>query len=193
MTKTMKTASHIVGIDVGGTFTDILCYNETDHALLSAKVPSVPGNQWRGVLEALHALGIDLGSIIAFVHGTTIATNTILEHKGAKTGLLTTEGFRDVIEIGLTRRLVGGLFDIKFDRQMPLIDRSLRLEVPERVAADGTVLRDLKGFDFSAAAQKGSNRKASARSRSVLSTRTGTTRMKRRQAKPCGVFCRAYR
>lgn len=150
----MKTASHIVGIDVGGTFTDILCYNETDHALLSAKVPSVPGNQWRGVLEALHALGIDLGSIIAFVHGTTIATNTILEHKGAKTGLLTTEGFRDVIEIGLTRRLVGGLFDIKFDRQMPLIDRSLRLEVPERVAADGTVLRALNGHDFSEAAKR---------------------------------------
>lgn len=152
MTKAMKTGAHIVGIDVGGTFTDILCYNATDHALLSAKVPSVPGSQWRGVLEALHALGIDLSLIIAFVHGTTIATNTILEHKGAKTGLLTTEGFRDVIEIGLTRRLVGGLFDIKFVRQAPLIDRSLRLEVPERVAADGQVLRALNGYDFSAAA-----------------------------------------
>ncbi|MGE0341207.1 MAG: hydantoinase/oxoprolinase N-terminal domain-containing protein, partial [Xanthobacteraceae bacterium] len=150
----MKTGTHIVGIDVGGTFTDILCYNAATHELLSAKVPSVPGSQWQGVLEALHALGIDLGSIMAFVHGTTIATNTVLEQKGAKTGLLTTEGFRDVIEIGLTRRLVGGLFDIKFVRQAPLIDRSLRLEAPERVAADGTVLRDIEGFDYSAVAER---------------------------------------
>lgn len=150
MTNAMETGTHIVGIDVGGTFTDILCYNAANHVVLSAKVPSVPGNQWRGVLEALHALGIDLGSISAFVHGTTIATNTVLEQKGAKTGLLTTEGFRDLIEVGLTRRLVGGLFDIKFVRQAPLIDRSLRLEAPERVTADGTVLRDINGFDYSA-------------------------------------------
>lgn len=153
MTNAMKSASHIVGIDVGGTFTDILCYNVANHELLSAKVPSMPGSQWQGVLEALHALGIDLGSIMAFVHGTTIATNTVLEQKGAKTGLLTTEGFRDVIEIGLTRRLVGGLFDIKFVRQAPLIDRSLRLEAPERVAADGSVLRDIEGFDYSTVAK----------------------------------------
>lgn len=153
----MKIGSYIVGIDVGGTFTDILCYSATNHAVLSAKVPSVPGNQWRGVLEALHALGIDLSSIIAFVHGTTIATNTVLEHKGAKTGLLTTEGFRDVIEIGLTRRLVGGLFDIKFVRQAPLVDRSLRLEAPERVAADGTILRDINGFDYAAVADSFKN------------------------------------
>jgi N-methylhydantoinase A len=153
MANIVKSGTHIVGIDVGGTFTDILCYNAATRALLSAKVPSVPGSQWRGVLEALHALGIDLSSIFAFVHGTTIATNTVLERKGAKTGLLTTEGFRDVIEIGLTRRLVGGLFDIKFVRQVPLIDRSLRLEAPERVAADGTVLRDINGFDYAAVAE----------------------------------------
>ncbi len=153
MTEAMKSGTYIVGIDVGGTFTDILCYNAGNHALSSAKVPSVPGSQWRGVLEALDALGIDLGSIIAFVHGTTIATNTVLEQKGAKTALLTTEGFRDVIEIGLTRRLVGGLFDIKFVRQAPLVDRTLRLEVPERVIADGSVLRALDGFDFGPIAQ----------------------------------------
>ena len=72
----MTTASYIVGIDVGGTFTDILCYGGQGNQLLSAKIPSVPGSQWRGVLGALDALGIDLGSISAFVHGTTIATNT---------------------------------------------------------------------------------------------------------------------
>jgi N-methylhydantoinase A len=145
----MTAKDYIVGIDVGGTFTDILCYESGLHELLSAKVPSVPGSQWRGVIQALDALGIDLGSISAFVHGTTIATNTVLEQKGAKTGLVTTAGFRDLIEIGLTRRLVGGLFDIKFKRQPPLVSREMRFEVPERVAADGTHLQALNGFDFS--------------------------------------------
>lgn len=145
----MAVKRYIIGIDVGGTFTDILCHDSTSRELLSAKVPSVPGGQWRGVIQALDALGIDLASIAAFVHGTTIATNTLLEQKGAKTGLVTTAGFRDVLEIGLTRRLVGGLFDIKFKRQQPLVGRELRLEVPERVAADGARLANLDGFDFS--------------------------------------------
>ena len=84
----------------------------------------------------------------AFVHGTTIATNALLERKGAKTALLTTEGFRDTIEIGRTRRLIGGLFDIKFVRPKPLVSRALRLEARERTAADGTVLEDIAQVDF---------------------------------------------
>ena len=132
-----------IGVDVGGTFTDILCLDATTQQLLSAKVPSLPGRQWRGVLNALGELGIDTGAIDVFVHGTTIATNTLLERKGAKTALVTTEGFRDTIEIGRTRRLIGGLFDIKFQRPRPLVPRDRRLEVGERVAADGTVLSEL--------------------------------------------------
>ena len=132
-----------IGVDVGGTFTDILCLDTKSQQLLSAKVPSLPGRQWRGVLNALGELGIDTGAIEVFVHGTTIATNTLLERKGAKTALVTTEGFRDTIEIGRTRRLIGGLFDIKFQRPKPLVPRDRRLEVGERVAADGTVLADL--------------------------------------------------
>jgi N-methylhydantoinase A len=137
-----------VGIDVGGTFTDVLCYDTQTHALLSAKAPSIPGSQWRGVLEALAQLGIDYGDIAAFVHGTTIATNALLERKGARTGLIATEGFRDVVEIGRTQRLVGGLFDVKFARPAPIASRDVRLEVPERTLADGTVEKDLEGFDF---------------------------------------------
>ena len=95
-----------IGVDVGGTFTDILCLD--GERLLSAKVPSLPGRQWRGVLNALAELGIDTAAIRVFVHGTTIATNTLLERKGAKTALVTTEGFRDTIEIGRTRRLIAG-------------------------------------------------------------------------------------
>ncbi len=138
----------LIGIDVGGTFTDVLCYEARTQTLLAAKVPSIPGSQWRGVLDALDALGVDRGDISAFVHGTTIATNALLERKGAKTGMVTTEGFRDVIEIGRTRRLVGGLFDIKFVRAAPIAERDVRLEVPERTLSDGTIESDIGDFDF---------------------------------------------
>ena len=144
----MTAPRYLVGVDVGGTFTDILGLDARSGSLLSAKVPSLPDSQWRGVLDALAALGIERASVEAFVHGTTIATNALLERKGAKTALVTTEGFRDTLEIGRTRRLVGGLFDIKFVRPKPLVRRALRFEVPERIAADGTVLRGLDGYDY---------------------------------------------
>lgn len=141
--------NYLVGIDVGGTFTDVLCYDIAEKKFQSAKVPSLPGEQWRGVLDALAALGIEHGAIVAFVHGTTIATNALLERKGARTGLVTTEGFRDVLEIGKCRRLIGGLFNIKFVRPAPLVSRDIRLEVPERIGADGEVLKPVDGIDFS--------------------------------------------
>lgn len=144
----MTTGRYLIGIDVGGTFTDILCLDIESQALSTAKVPSLPGRQWEGVLNALGELGIDAGDIRAFVHGTTIATNALLERKGAKTALITTEGFRDTLEIGRTRRLIGGLFDIKFVKPKALVDRPLRFEVPERTAADGTVLNDIADYDF---------------------------------------------
>ena len=138
-------------MDVGGTFTDLIAYG-ADGVLHSAKVPSLPGEQWRGVLDALAALGIEPASIRAFVHGTTIATNALLERKGATTGVVTTEGFRDLLEIGKGRRLVGGLFDPEWRRPAPLVPRDRRLEVPERIAADGSVVRPLDGADFDALA-----------------------------------------
>ena len=140
-----------VGVDVGGTFTDLIAYG-ADGVLHSAKVPSLPGEQWRGVLDALAALGVEPASIRAFVHGTTIATNALLERKGATTGVVTTEGFRDLLEIGKGRRLVGGLFDPEWRRPAPLVPRDRRLEVPERIAADGSVVRPLDGVDFDALA-----------------------------------------
>ena len=150
----MTAQNYLVGIDVGGTFTDVLCYDLAEKKFLSAKVPSLPGEQWRGVLDALDALGIETGAIEAFVHGTTIATNALLERKGAKTGLVTTEGFRDVLEIGKCRRLIGGLFNIKFVRPAPLVSRDIRLEVPERIGADGEVLSPVAGIDFSGVVEK---------------------------------------
>ena len=144
-------ASYRVGVDVGGTFTDLIAYG-AGGVLHSAKVPSLPGEQWRGVLDALASLGVEPASIRAFVHGTTIATNALLERKGATTGLVTTEGFRDLLEIGKGRRLVGGLFDPEWQRPAPLVPRDRRLEVPERIAADGSVVRPLDGADFDALA-----------------------------------------
>ena len=138
-------------MDVGGTFTDLIAYGD-DGVLHSAKVPSLPGEQWRGVLDALASLGIEPASIRAFVHGTTIATNALLERKGTTTGVVTTEGFRDLLEIGKGRRLVGGLFDPEWRRPAPLVPRDRRLEVPERIAADGSVVRALDGADFDALA-----------------------------------------
>ena len=146
-------APYRVGVDVGGTFTDLVAYG-ADGGLHSAKVPSLPGEQWRGVLDALASLGIESASIRAFVHGTTIATNALLERKGATSGLVTTEGFRDLLEIGKGRRLVGGLFDPEWRRPAPLVPRNRRLEVPERIAADGSVVRPLDGFDFDALAAR---------------------------------------
>lgn len=142
--------SYLVGIDVGGTFTDVLAYEAATGQLLSAKVPSLPGEQWRGVLDALAALGITPHDIRAFVHGTTIATNGLLERKGATTALVTTEGFGDLVEIGKGRRLNGGLFEPEWQRPEPIVPRGLRFEVPERTAFGGTVQRDLGGFDFDA-------------------------------------------
>ncbi len=142
----------LVGIDVGGTFTDVLAYDPATGAMGSAKVPSLPQAQWIGVMDALAALGIAPGSIRAFVHGTTIATNALLERKGAVTGLVTTRGFRDVLEIGKARRLTGGLFHTAFQRIAPVVPRPLRLETGERTLADGGVEREVAPEELEAMA-----------------------------------------
>lgn len=144
----MANQHYLIGIDVGGTFTDLLAYSAEEGKLLSAKVPSLPGEQWRGLLEALSELGIASDGIRAFVHGTTIATNALLERKGAKTALVTTQGFRDVLELGKGRRLIGGLFETAWQRPEPIVPRNLRLEVPERISATGAVLDNLDEFDI---------------------------------------------
>ncbi len=136
----MTGARYLVGVDVGGTFTDLLAYDEAEGYLLSAKVPSLPGEQWRGVLDALRELEIDFDAIRAFVHGTTIATNALLQRRGAKTALITTEGFRDVLEIGKGRRLTGGIFVTAWQRPAPLAPRDRRHELAERVDATGEIL-----------------------------------------------------
>lgn len=131
----------LIGVDVGGTFTDIVCFDRRTNRYRVEKVPSFPGEQWKGIVAALDSLGIAGGDVRRVAHGTTIATNALLELKGSRTALVTTAGFRDVLEIGRTRRLLGGLFDMFFKQTAPLVPRDRRLELGERMSAQGEVIR----------------------------------------------------
>ena len=98
----------LVGVDIGGTFTDLVCW--VDGNLRSVKVPSTPDDYARGFLDALGRLGLPFSSIDEILHGTTVATNALLERKGARCGMVTTKGFRDVLELRQgTRRSAYGL------------------------------------------------------------------------------------
>src|SRR5271166_7179815 len=133
-----------IGIDVGGTFTDLVAVDDLGQTTL-AKVPSTPADPSIGVLDGLQLLAetldLDRSALLAetdrIVHGTTVATNALLERRGAKVGLLTTEGHRDVIEMR------EGLKDDRYNLRMPppeqLVPRALRLGVTERMRADGTI------------------------------------------------------
>ncbi len=131
--------SGIVGVDVGGTFTDLAMIG-ADGRLRIAKTPTTIENQAFGVLAALEDAGIDLAETSLIVHGTTTTTNAVLERKLSKTGLITTAGFRDVLELG--RRTRPQAYGMKGEFR-PVIPRDLRLEVPERMDAAGAVLRPL--------------------------------------------------
>jgi len=130
----------IAGIDVGGTFTDLIAIDTATGAVRLAKVPTTPENQAFGVLAAIESAGLVLSELALVVHGTTTTTNAVLERKLARTGLVTTKGFRDVLELGRRTRPnpygLTGWFE-------PLVPRELRLEVAERVDADGNVVTPL--------------------------------------------------
>lgn len=132
-----------VGIDTGGTFTDVAVYDPHAESITVRKVPSTPDRPDEGVFHALESAALQPEDIERLVHGTTIATNVLLERRGAKLALIMTEGFRDTLEIGRTRRAEPGLFNTKATRPAPLVPRAARFEVEERVLADGTVLRPL--------------------------------------------------
>jgi N-methylhydantoinase A len=130
-----------VGVDVGGTFTDLVVYNSSDQSLSLGKSPSTPDDPGRGVLNALRNASIDLSAVERFRHGATIATNTVLERRGARLGVLTTRGFRDVLIIGRGNRTK--LYDIKAVRPPGLVKRAQVMEVNERLGANGEVLEAL--------------------------------------------------
>jgi N-methylhydantoinase A len=122
-----------LGVDVGGTFTDLVAISEG--SLTTAKVPSTPRDQSQGVMNAIGASGVETGSILALAHGMTVATNALLERRGARTALVTTEGFRDVLEIARQNR--PSLYDLTKDRPPTLVPRELRFTVEERMGPEG--------------------------------------------------------
>jgi N-methylhydantoinase A len=128
-----------LGIDVGGTFTDLVLYDGATGSIRLEKTPSTPHDHAEGMLTGIGRLAVDLGRVERIAHGTTVATNTALERSGARTAVVTTRGFRDVLEVGRGNRTV--LYDIKATRPPALVPRRLRLEVDERTLFDGTVLR----------------------------------------------------
>jgi N-methylhydantoinase A len=142
-----------VGADIGGTFTDIVFLGD-DGAVRAAKLLSTPDDYGRAILDGLAADRANTGPepIAEIVHGTTVATNAILEHKGAKVGLLTTRGFRDVLEIRRVRLPV--LYDITWRKPEPLVRRERRLEVDERVGPGGDVRRPLDRADARAVIER---------------------------------------
>jgi N-methylhydantoinase A len=152
---TLHARPYRIGVDIGGTFTDIVLM-APDGKLFSKKLLSTPSDYSEaieaGVLALLGETGIAAGQIGEFFHGTTVATNAIIERKGAKVALITTEGFRDILELGRFR--APRLYDLTFRKPEPLVERRLRFEVPERMGADGAVVRalDLAALDAVAAA-----------------------------------------
>lgn len=133
-----------LGADIGGTFTDIILLAQ-DGALLSKKVLSTPDDYSRAIGEGVQALldenGITPDQIVEVAHATTIATNAIIERRGARVALITTMGFRDVLELARFRS--PHLYDIDFRKPEPLVERRLRFEVAERIGGDGKVIQPL--------------------------------------------------
>jgi N-methylhydantoinase A len=140
MTVSSSSEGFFVGIDVGGTFTDLTIYDLASGGTRAVKVPSNRGMPDEAVLAGLQKAGVPGDAVRLIVHGTTVATNALLERRGSRTALVTTEGFRDVLELGRTTRLMpNSLYDPYFRRPQPLVRRRDRHTVKERIEADGRV------------------------------------------------------
>src|SRR5271169_4296985 len=133
-----------LGVDVGGTFTDLVLVTQDGH-IATRKVLSTSGNYaeaiFTGIRDVLQEAGIAGNSVKELIHGTTVATNAIIERRGARTGLVTTEGFRDLLEIGRLRLM--RLYDMDQERPAPLVRRRWRFEVAERLDHRGEVIHPL--------------------------------------------------
>lgn len=134
-----------IGVDIGGTFTDLIVINQETGAFAVGKVLTTPADPSQAVetvlVETLERAGIAMAGVQHLVHGTTLVTNAVIERKGAQTALLTTQGFRDSVVIGREQRY--DLYDLNLEHPRPLVPRYLRFDVPERTLADGTIFQEL--------------------------------------------------
>ena len=135
----VRPQSSVIGVDIGGTFTDLVGYR--DGVIVTSKTSTVPADPTEGIADALKLAECDLAAMNELIHGSTIAINTVLEHKGAKTALITTAGMRDVYAIGRGNR--PDAFNLFFHRPRPLVPRELTFELNERMNAAGKVLKPL--------------------------------------------------
>ena len=144
-----------LAVDIGGTFTDIVLV-ASDGAYWTKKVPSTPGDYAQGIIDGVRQLlaeqQVEGGALSEVIHGTTVAINAVLENKGAKTALITTKGFRDVLE--LRRLRVPQLYSLFYEPPRPLVERRLRLEVDERIGAGGEVVQPLDEATVHAAIER---------------------------------------
>ena len=140
-TENVRLANVRLAADIGGTFTDIALFDDETGRLTFGKALSTPDRLVDGISTGIAKAGSDYASANLFLHGSTIAINTILERTGARTALITTDGFRDVYEIGRINR--PDAYNLYFQKHKPLIERALRFEVKERIRADGEVLHPL--------------------------------------------------
>src|ERR1700704_529084 len=135
----------MIGVDVGGTFTDFFAFDDTTDRILLHKVPSTPANPALAVISGLREFssrhGIDLAAITRLSHGTTVATNALIQRRGGKVALVVTQGFRDLIEIG--RQIRPHVFSLQQDYPAPLVPGELSFEAGERVTADAKAIRGL--------------------------------------------------
>ena len=135
-----------VGVDVGGTFTDFYAFDEDQHLVRIHKRPSTPKNPALAILSGLDDLaryqGVVSDTVARFAHGTTVATNALIQRRGAPVALITTEGFRDLLEIG--RQIRPKMYDLKADEPPPLVPRKYRIEIKERIDANGGIVETLE-------------------------------------------------
>lgn len=137
-------------MDIGGTFTDLVAVNPATGQVLRAKADTTPGRLEQGVLAALDTSGLAAAQVAAFIHGTTVVINAVTERTGVPTALVTTAGFRDVLEIGRANR--PDIYNLAYRKPEPFVPRRLRLEARERMSYSGTVITPLRVADVEAAA-----------------------------------------
>ena len=141
-----------LGVDVGGTFTDLVLFDLAAGKLQVLKTPSTPRNQAEGILAGISRLGVDATKLERMVHGTTVATNTALERDGARLAVLVTAGHKDVLVVGRGNRTA--MYNIKAPPLRPLVPRSQCIEVRERLRVDGSVVTPLDEAQVAAIAER---------------------------------------
>lgn len=136
-------ASYHLAVDIGGTFVDSITFDRSTGEIEVEKASTTPADPTVGVGNAIDKLGVDLGQTSAFVHGTTLGINALLEREGARTGIITNEGFRDIYEIGRTNLKRDSMYDIRYNKPELLVPRRRRYGVPGRLNAKGEVVEPL--------------------------------------------------